>query len=203
MARNSYQRRVAKLADAGFIKEKDYRKYTKSKADKLRRLEPHYEKLRRYFRDGQYQIAQVSKQRRKALDWIQPREVRRWKLPYLLLFTGKTQGSDKKVRPNEIKSIRQKGSEVVITTTGPKIRIPRITAREFARNPEQAIQAIIDKMGPRSRVRLSLGLRTSYAAYNANTFAEYMPQFLNTYIGDDGGPNDYEDFLEGLHIIDL
>lgn len=197
-----YKRRVARLADAGFIKESDFRKYTKAKADRLRRLEPKYEKLRRYFRDGQYQIYQVSPKRLKALAWIQPREIQRWRLPYLLVFTGKTQGADKVVRPNEIKSIRKEGSDVVITTTGPRIRIPRISARDMALRTEESIAKVISKMGSRSRVRLRLGLSTSFAAYTSSTFADAMLKFVEAYTGDTDEP-DMEDFFEGLQILEL
>lgn len=182
--------------------------YTRAQAQRLRRLERTIrERLSNFISSEDYQLyTPTSQKRRRELDWMQPDELRRFKLPFLVVRTGQRQVRDARGRRvfegNSIQSIRAgKGKSAKITLRGgarPILYLP-VKAQDWVRDPGAVLARLLPLAKGMKRPRFSV--RVGFSVINRRLTPDQLAPYL-AYMAEryTDTPHDWQDFFEGLTL---
>lgn len=182
--------------------------YTRAAAQRLRRLEKTIrEQLGNYIASAEYQLyTPASQKTRRALDWMQPDELRRFRLPFLVVRTGQRQERDERGRrvkvPNTIRRVRVSKGKVSVEVNGakPLLYLP-VKAKDWAKDPgavlSKALRLAKGMKKPRFAVRV--GFSVVNRKLSPDQLGPYLAYMAERY-SPDNQAHDWNDFFEGLTL---
>lgn len=198
MKRTVNSERYAKLKRQGLVRRSDFKGDLNSTANrsKLYRLDRLYNdppnkggRIRKYLNSEKYQRIRTNDPAiRRA---IQPKELRRLKIPFVFVRTDTRVVEGTRVAPNKIKSIRKTKDGVKVKTEATDLTFLDLKLLDFEKNP-QKLAKLQKKYG--GLIATRVGFSTFRQLYLPNQVLELRDRL--------GRYAKREEFVEGFILVD-